>query len=74
MNVAKVLIPSWRWILCALLVGVAVAAAVPAYGAISGKRWTIPSANLYSMSLDGAGTMWAKVPKCRTAFNPQTTP
>jgi len=61
MNVLRSLMPGWRWVLCALAIGLAVAAAWPAYGAISGKRWTIvPTDYVSDLSFDGSGTMWAK--------------
>jgi streptogramin lyase len=52
--------PGWRWVLCALLVGVAAGVAVPAYGAINGSRWTIPSDYSQEMSFDGTGDTWLK--------------
>ncbi len=60
MNVVRALpIPGWRWVLCALAVGIAVSVAFPAYGAISGKRW-ITGEYPSEAAFEGTGTMWSR--------------
>ena len=57
-------LPGWRWVLCALVIGVLVSIAIPAY-AISGKRWNLPPEYAQELSFDGSGNMWAK------SYNPK---
>lgn len=52
-------LPGWRWVLCAIAIGIAVSVAIPAYGAISGKRWNTSEFPAQA-AFEGTGTMWSR--------------
>jgi streptogramin lyase len=53
--------PSWRWLACAVALGVAVALIVPALGqTINGKRLSTSPHTIDTIGFDSSSRMWAK--------------
>ena len=53
-------LPSWRWLIGAVAVGVAVAITATTAAQISGDRWSISGSTIDEISFDSSGNMWAK--------------